>query len=431
MTLPWLLISACGHGGDGGIDARVPRASIAVSNRVGPIRGVDVVFHDAGGAPLAHVQTDAAGRAEGAIEDGGMITVLSQDVGRRLWTFVDVSAGDALSFVDPDLNPARVVGTATVQLPAVAGAAWYDVTAATIGQPCNAGADAGEPPVALALDVTSHCLSPAGTLDLVATAVDLNGLTIGVSTARAVAWTDGAVIPMPAWGHLATLTVTGTRVPDHTYEVDASMFYRDGERSTAGPGITRRPLAGATTMMPLEHVEGLAGATDFAIAVAHGDTKQRIWGTSTQTRRWAVPPATLAIDLTSDLLPLVPAPTYDRSNPVRPAVTWTPVAPASIDGGVVDVGWRDQGEPFGYRWTLLVPPGGARVQVPSLPTELAEWAPGTEAVFSGGQVSLYDADWVSSYDQLRREIGFAFRLGYPTTIFPTGGVLNRTVSGAP
>ena len=68
---------SCGAGGDGGVGGGAGVVTVKVSKDDVPQPSVNVVFHDAQGAPLSHLQTDGDGQASAVVPPGGTVTVVS------------------------------------------------------------------------------------------------------------------------------------------------------------------------------------------------------------------------------------------------------------------------------------------------------------------------------------------------------------------
>jgi hypothetical protein len=162
-----------------------------------------------------------------------------------------------------------------------------------------------------------------------------------------------------------------------------------------------------------------------------GESVDALDGASMSIQRRAVPPAARTLDLTADFLPRISAPSYDQTDPARPAMSWTAEGSlADTDGGALLFAWADVGGPR-QEWALLVPPGVASpVQAPALPQDLASWAPHAAVEYQPGTIWFVDADWVGSYDDLRTGVGLSFVFGDSNQVFPDAdAAVQVTMSG--
>jgi hypothetical protein len=404
--------------------------AITVTGRGGPMAGVSVVFHDASGAAVVTERTDSSGRAAGDIGSGGMVTVLLQDAEQRLRaTFMDVARGDELTLLSP-MSHAPEIGTAYVSIAPYTGATFYEVRTA-----CGTtGTSDVSQPVALAID--AECMAADGTLPLVVTAFGALNSMIGVSAVRSVPWTNPMNVTMPDWRPPALYAVDATRVPAGATGVVggvaqvANGVRIDGESETVGAS----PGGGASFSLP--YVPGFGDAFVSHVGVyfgASGVDAVSVQGESTLVHQTTVPPARRTVDLTADLLPRLPTPSYDRSVADRPVLTWAPqTGLEDTDAAVAVVAWREGEGPYDL-WVILAPADiGARVQVPALPAELASWGPTAFVAMDLGAVAFVDADWLTSYTQVRREAGLDFLFDDQQSLLPASGdaVVRMTAGGA-
>lgn len=116
------------------------------------------------------------------------------------------------------------------------------------------------------------------------------------------------------------------------------------------------------------------------------------------------------------LLPLLSEAKVDRSNGPRPIVTWSGDT-STTTGGIVNLAYDVDGGTVS--WSLVVAPGATRTLAPSLPTDLAGWAPtakGTTAV-TGAAIVLFRSELVDA-PRLRASYGKLFNLWTRTDSFP-------------
>lgn len=403
---------------------------MTVRGWAGPMAGVAVVFHDAAGAPVVTARTDGAGRAAGDIDSGGMITVLLDDEGQQVRaTFMDVERGDELALLSP-ASRAAAVGTAYVTVAGYTGASQY-----VVRTPCRTVTTSSiGAPIAIAID--SRCMSPDGTLQVLVTAHNLGGGMIAAASARDVAWANPMNIVMPDWAPARTYVVEASAAPAGATGVVAGVAHVAGGVRIDGESDSREVIPGAGASFSLPYAPGFGELFQSHVSVQYGTgmgaVAAAVVGESTVVHQTAVPPASRAVDLSHDLLPRMSPPSYDRSVAGRPALTWTAQAAlADTDGASGLFTWQE-GEGQLQLWIVLAPPDvGSRVQLPALPDELASWAPTAFASMGVSAVVFVEADWLSSYRQLRREAGMDFVFDDQRSLLPPTGdaVLRMTVGG--
>jgi hypothetical protein len=174
---------------------------------------------------------------------------------------------------------------------------------------------------------------------------------------------------------------------------------------------------------------GFGDRLQARIEVGFG-TPDEMDGGSVIIEQRATLPATRSIDLAAELLPRVPRPVYDTADPIRPALAWAPVPSlATTDGGAVTFAWTTPDATYHW-WFVLVPPDvGGAVRLPALPAALAPWAPDASSSFERASVWFLDADWLASYDELRRELGLQFRVDPHARYFPDADATMRFTAG--
>ncbi len=418
----WLALGAFLAGcGDG-----TGPAAVTVSTVDGPAAGVDVVFHDSTGQPISHVTTDATGRASAEVDEDAMITVLFLDgEDRYRATFLGVQPDDELTFVAPRVE-AQVVGTAYVTI----GEGYPGAVTYVLENACSSvfTGDVSQP---IPIEVRTTCLSPDGTFHLLVSALDVDGAIMARASLRDLEWVDPMNVTMPAWGGMATLAVQGTNLPSGALGVVLQVGYDANGVFFSGPseGALIDPGQGAT--LTVQYAPDFADYLQTQIGVMFGPSTDALDGAAMIIERHATPIASRTVDLTDDFLPRISLPAYDQTDPARPTMSWTADRSlAATDGGAVLFAWSESQGPR-QEWGMLVPPDVVSpVQVPALPAELASWAPAAGADYETGTIWFVDADWVSSYDELRTGVGVGFVFGDGNDVFPDSDALVKvTMSG--
>jgi hypothetical protein len=414
-----------GTGGTGGGGEPQDTASIVVTTSDGPAVGADVVFHDAAGIPTAHVTTDAAGRATAEVAPGGMITILLLDGERRYRaTFAGVEANDELAFASPRQLPSEPIGNALVAIPTFPGAAVYRLE---FGCGIIVTNDVSVP---IAADIHTRCVSPDGTFHLLATALNASQGSLAYSYRRNILWEVPMVVVMPSFSEdLASYTFVGTNAPDGAVAAVMQVAFETNQLSFSSWGATPPLESGGNAGATFAYAPGFADVVESLIGVQFG-TKIDVTGLSYVVQRSESPSASLSLDLSADLLPRVSQPSYDTTEPRRPALSWTaPLDLGKSDGAVARFAWSESGG-FAEDWTCLLPPATtAPFKLPALPEALSSWAPSASVTYRPGTIQFFDPDWVTSYRELRRNIGFTL-LG-PTSALPVVSAVRVSEASSP
>lgn len=395
-----------------------PEAAITVSNADGPMAGIDIVAHDATGAPTAHVTTGADGRARAAVEQGGMITVLMADGSwRERATIMGVRPGDELTFVSPRLR-IEERGTANVSLSEYPGAATYviELGCATVYT--------GQISQPISIDVRSNCLSADGTLQVLATALGGEGLPLAHSWLRGVAWTQPLELTMPPWSDVAAYTVEASNAPAGAVGLRLEVSCDAGGVALCSRDAAAGIGPGGSASLSVRYAPGFADALESSLALVFSEEMGSIHAASLLLARRSTLPASEPVDLGATLLPAIEWGTIEAVDPARPAMSWTRAGDLSgTDGGVLRFAWSTT-ESW-ERWMLLVPPDvPSPVTLPALPEELSAWAPPAGATYVGSGARFVDAGWIASYDAFRTDISAAF-LGDFDVRFPDADATAR------
>lgn len=189
LTLIAIALVGCGSSGNQGTDApegdarqadagpdapAVGLVTVTVTALMTPVPGAAVVFADASGNVIATQATGADGRASEMVAAGGSVTcdpTFGVGTDHVLQTVFDVQPGDQITCGSPGTPNPTPTAQGTVQFTlagAVASATQYvvDPGGCTVGSLST--------PVTQTLSLTSRCLNPSDTYDVVAVALDVN-----------------------------------------------------------------------------------------------------------------------------------------------------------------------------------------------------------------------------------------------------------------
>lgn len=388
--------------------------TITVSGASGPIADTDVIIHDASGLPTARLVTGLDGRASPTIHAGAMVTVLLNDHGNLYRaTMVGVRPDDQLLFTSPRL-PVETVGTAMISIAAYAGASVY-----VIESSCASiyTANVSEP---IELEVRSNCLARDRTLVVLASARDANGDLLAVTSVRDLPWEAPMNVTLPAWRDPASFTLLPRSPPPGATSVWLEVLYEVDGLLLGQSRVERAIAPGGEATMVIRYATGFADRIETRLGVQFGAERG---GRSVLTQRRDALPATAEVDLTRDLLPRVLPPTSDRTDPQRPVMSWTleDDGAAGADCAIAELEWTSETT---ERWRMILPAEVRTATIPALPEALFAWRPGGSP--REGDVELFDADWVTSYGQLRNQVGFGPGLGDRSALFSgRGAVLVR------
>ncbi|HVO29864.1 MAG TPA: carboxypeptidase-like regulatory domain-containing protein [bacterium] len=250
LALVVLAAFACRGGSGGGGETPTPTAtptgsptpvigSVSVTALDGtsvPQPGVDVFVQSSAGALQQSLVTNSAGVAVAQnVLAGSMVTVARPGLNPNevtVQTITGVIPGDAITVTPPTLidNPTNL-GSMTVNLPTIAGAAFYEVETV-----CGSSSNA-TPTVSLA--VTSDCVTVAGRFDLIALAFDATGNVTNYASMTNVLFANAGSVNVPAWTAAATLAASFIDAPAGTTSVSwiASALDANGSILLASPAV--------------------------------------------------------------------------------------------------------------------------------------------------------------------------------------------------
>jgi hypothetical protein len=326
-------------------------AAVVVTVDGKPGSRVDVVFHDAAGQVIAHVQTDASGRASHDVPPGAWITVVHTP--DELVSIGGVQPGDVVPFrfgvmpAAPSFAAAVVTGLRPGALPAGTSYDWE------IG---HGGGGSGAtrvdqiPPVDFSASDLSNGLLPA-----VATLVDSQQRVVAYSATLATPQTAGATpVDFTDWSTaLAPVHVDVTGVP-----VDASS-------TTLGVGTLFHGVSSGGDSASVTAPASAADVTyekDIAEMLVLNATAQ--WSqTDVAMATWQVSPeGALGVDLSAALPPRLSGVVAGADD-----VLWS----SSGDLAALDVMELDLVRADLTQWRLIFSPNlGNALRLPQLPQEL-------------------------------------------------------------
>ncbi len=426
-SLGLLLLVGCGSrvplGDEMNDDASPAEALRSVEVTVvdfgGPVPGIDVVFHDATGAPIDTQRTDASGIATAEMRDPGAITVASFGTIIPGWyelaSVLGVTPGDAIT-IDLGDDPRRneTVSVARISLEPFPGAATYAVATCTSGW----GSAVGTP---IELDVARRCLDEAGDFRVFAEAKDAAGARIAFTWIDAHARIPSATeVAMPAWRtELYAVDVLATGVPEDATLVHTSAAFQGDANAAADYRDFRPPLSESVTAQL--RVPVMPGTLERSLFVAFRDPDRDSFS-SLVTMSPALDP-TWRVD-GSELLPRVSGVVADAT--VDPTLVHFRAHGdlAIADGAMAVLDWD---LPTEHRWVVYAPPDvTSPIRLPRLPRELAPWGPSADVTVNTS-VMFWESTETSGYEDVRVRPGDAFRGTYVGPVGP--GETTRATMG--
>jgi hypothetical protein len=400
------LPSEAGPPPDAGADADAAVApkgvTVMVVAGLAPKPDARVLAHDATGAVVADLKTDATGKVTLATAPS-MVTVLTQyglgsSASFEPLTYVGVVDGDNLvvDATDPYVDTSTAAGSYTVSFAApFAGATDYDVR---IGASCGGATSTPANPLTVA--VTSTCVGAQNAI--FATASNAGSpLAYGFVKGAAKPAVGGALAVGPI-----TFVAKGTTTVKATNLAAGDSGYGNLFAIANGTSFYTSSIGGTLEGAGLD----FSTATGFADAYQSTVTAQHYDNGGTQARTFVrrettVAPATesLAAFDFATALPAVTNVTYANATVERPEVTVTSAAPmAAADGAVAVIGWYiSNGEQSqNGRWTILLPPSTSTFKVPALPPGLDPgFVPNANSYVY--EVSFVEASQVPGYKELK------------------------------
>jgi hypothetical protein len=443
----WMLVlavAACGDDGGSSIDAADHDAEIAdasidadltgpatitVMSEGNPLGGIDVVFSNPDGSVLSEQTTDASGEATEDVLAGSAATIAVMIPGGGGGgdgyfgiTWLGIEPGDDLVWAFDPPQP-TVVGDLSVTLPGVhAGATDYEVM---LG--CTTIVT-GTPVVPVTGQVTSDCLGSDGNIDVVAIALDVDGVPLAYSHDADVPAVSGGTtsVTLGAWQTtFDPLTVTLTNAPaaiagagfDTNFRIDGLDFIG----ASGGGAFT----AGTATLQSGYWQGGIIEQAQYSIFMQLGATPAD--GTGILLVGHSGTPATATHDLSTLLLPAIGSATAANAQG-EVELGWTSSGTfGSADGQLWLATWQD-GTDVHQRFVLAPPAAANPFHLPAMPDSLMGFRPTNTAVFDIPTMIVLEGDFVADYAAFR-PIGFDLFGGGPSGILPAGGGVMRASLG--
>ena len=411
---------------EAGADVVVPATkgvTVTVLDNLAPKKDVRVITHDATGAVLADLKTDAAGKVTLAAAPS-MITVLSvrgSDVAPTFApiTYVGVADGDALlvDTTDPDATTQRGKLSVSFGTP-YAGATSYAVE---VGRDCVWSTTTPAEP--LLVNLFSNCVAAQNAV-LVRASDGTSDLAYGFAKNQAASVANGTLQVGPInFTVKGATTQKATNLPVdaavsaqlHSIANGAAFYTNDRTGSLEGAGLS---FSTAT---------GFAEAYQVSVEAsryANGGTRTKSFVQRTAT---AAPATEVlpAIDFAT-ALPYVTDVTFAKAVPARAEVAITSEAPlTTADGAVAEIVWYAGGE-SDARWTFVLPPTTTAFKLPAIPADAASFIPTAGAVLT--RITFVEASQVPGYKELKAlPVSMdGLRMVQAGTTLPTAGTLRAS-----
>lgn len=392
---------------EAGADVTIPPiepkgVTVTVVEGLVPKKDARVITHDATGAVIADLKTDATGKVALPLAPS-MVTVLTQygeTSGARFEpiTFAGVADGDNLvvDAKDPYQETANEGGSYTVSFgQPFAGASEYYLR---VGD-CAGGqtTDLASPFV---LDVSSSCVGNQNAI-LVAARAALTGAEVAFGFVKNAAKpaVNGTVAVGPVAFTAAGVTkVDATNLPvgdvssfaDLYAIANGTSFYATGVGGGFGEG--GQSFATAT---------GFADAYQSLVVARHQDSGTHERGFIRREATTAPASATLPVFDFAKALPEITTATLAKPDVARPDVTLTSAASlATADGAVATVTWFIPAQEQSGRWTFVLPPTTTAFKVPALPADATVFVPTADSAIY--DVAFVEASLVPGYPELKK-----------------------------
>jgi hypothetical protein len=381
------------------------------------IAGVHVVFSDASGEVIAHVETGDDGGASEVVPPGGAVSIVRiGDGNSKTVTWLAVEAGDLLVYDIPSA-PSGDLGELTVNMsPPSGGATAYQVQ---IG--CRSITQATSP---IHVDLTSDCVGSDGNVDVFATAWR-NGMPVGYRVTEVEV--GSSTVNFSFWDttdnyQLVTLrNATGFAIAgaDAGFRADGQR-YRVLGRYTEVVGSVGYVYFNLPTVLPeqLEYAAFIKLAEDADAG-----------NVGVIAARYPDLPEEPAHDLATELLPAI-AGAWTTNASGRPQVSWsTAESLAGTDGAVMHLQWN-QGTRTRDQIVVVPPEATSPLLLPALPDALSDYRTTTSSDFEPPRVMFVEADYLDGYNHLRRFGAPSAELDDWFAIMPSnGGQLTASLAG--
>jgi hypothetical protein len=384
---------------DGGPSGMV---TVVVEARSGAgMSDVDVVFHSADGDVLAHVKTDAQGRAMSTVPFGAMVTVVRAE-GLGLETRGGIVPPETIYFRRFDPAPQDTLRTqVTVSLPGTfSGASVYYASSGDLPE----FSERGEP---ITLYVYDRLVSANDTFAVVAEADQDDPVTfVTTPIAHSIAPMNRVTgstqtVSMPPWSTaffdtevtIANLSPGGAVMRSAAFTVSGQQFSLTGNEGF-DPIDAQMPLTFSVRNPDAPAVS--------AYSISYAVSDANLEGFSFRYDFFVTPPPSWMIDARTDFLGSVSRAAVNAVDAARPSATWTPSAGlgAASDLVELDLLWLDTSSQ-GHGWNVKLPADVTSFRVPALPAALMSLQPEPGATFDSTAV-VYGDSSVHSWDDLRR-----------------------------
>lgn len=349
-------------------DAPEEPVSIRVTRQSVPLPDIAIVFQRADASIVLSTTTDADGRAEAKVGQGGFVTAVTPFAANQdVKTFVGVSPGDQL-VIDGAPNISTPMTTYTVRVAPVAGAVFYRASVRCLVGTGENVAPATDP---VDLPVTTTCLAPTETLVV---ALDGFGFPIQHVLGPEATPTEGGVVDLT--GEVAvtaeTATITLANAAAQTQleparSLGRTLFLAETEPATNG----NHPI-----------VFPDVGGAQQTIAIT-GTRPVFAWGPASGTQ---------TIDVGALQVASINTPMIDRNTSI---VSWQGGATANFAFGQLFI---DTGNSFLWSYAGAIEPGATQLQLPPLADFPLATATRIDLELGVGRV-----DAIDSVDAFRRD----------------------------
>lgn len=410
------------------VDSSVPDAApkgvtVTVVEKAGPVANVRVLAHDASGAVISDLRTNATGKVAFATAPS-MITVLDLvNGGPVALTYLGVADGDALIATRPDPFPSGApVGTYAVSITPFGVEPNYSI--AVGGDNC--GAFTNLPATPTNVDLYPHCLAATNTVLVTASGITNLGFGAIKGIAKPAAGATVSVGPVTvnaaSTAKLDGALPAGTNVrADLRSIVGDFAFFTGSGNGTFGSGGISFPIAASFADAYQSLV--VAEKTPANPRVAKGILRREISAAASPS---------FTYDLTQTL-PFLTSATLAGATPARSDITITPEASlAAADGGLVSLEWTLVGGATQNRnWTFVIPPSTTTFKIPALPADATQYVPAANVAVAS--VAFFEASQLTGYTQLKSlplpEIGELPLISDVTRPLPAAGAVKITALG--
>jgi hypothetical protein len=376
-------------------DAEVRPVTLTIIKNRSPVAGIRVYFLNADNSVVKTTETDLYGIASAVMVAGGSVTAIDPfprdpDPGVRevvvgdndLATFAGVEPGDQLVLTRNE--PQRI--SVTIQIPTDPLASNYEISTT-----CGSGSVSIGGDVAVVGASGELGLQDCGaTTDVVVVAIDdETSRPLSALQRAGVAVTDGGTIDLTtaAFQPLSDVTFRFSNVPQV-----GSLAFNHIVVSTLGPfGV---PFSGFVSLTDGAGMLALREPTiDGTSSVI---TANLFTGSRQHIVSWFAASSTYTLDMAGLLLPTIGFPSYDAATR---KLTWDEAdTGATPDLTIAGINVSATSERT-WRWVIAAPYRRGEVTFPSLPTDVASWAPGPDDSVSADR--QINAKVTGGYDAVR------------------------------